>query len=265
MEPSEFDRMLRGALLDAARADWDQALEEAQAEPDFSGRYRRERNRLLRDPFGHAKRKTRPMWQKVLQTAASIVLAAGIGLGGVLAVSPEARAWVVWRMSAAQGEDFAVFTKPEHLDGGLDASRFQPTYIPDGFEVVWEDRAPGAWLELDYEDGAGNYIDYEAVSLSSSVDFSFHLDNEHSDSFEIQINGLPATLMVANTEGYSSYLVWMDGEAGVAYCITATLDREEIIRIAESVTYSKENRHRPVRLNGTVLVLWGPKNKNKKI
>ena len=45
--------------------------------------------------------------------------------------------------------------------------------------------------------------------------------------------------MVANTEGYSSYLVWMDGEAGVAYYITATLDREEIVRIAESVTYNK--------------------------
>ena len=83
----------------------------------------------------------------------------------------------------------------------------------------------------------GNYIDYRAVSLSSSVDFSFHLDNEHSDSFEISVNGLPATLMVANTEGYSSYLVWMDGEAGVAYCITTSLACEEMIQIAESVDY----------------------------
>lgn len=239
MEPFEFDKMLRSALMDAARAEWEQVMEEPQAEPEFSARYLRERKRLLKDPFGYAKRKSRPMWKKVLQTAASIVLVAGIGLGGVLAVSPEARAWVVWRMSVAQGEDFAVFTKPEHMDGLLDASRFQPTYIPDGFEMVWEDRAPDAWLKLDYEDGAGNYIDYRAVSLSSSVDFSFHLDNEHSDSFEISVNGLPATLMVANTEGYSSYLVWMDGEAGVAYCITATLDREELIQIAESVTYNK--------------------------
>lgn len=239
MEPSEFDRMLRGALLDAARADWDQALEEAQAEPEFSAGYRRERKRLLKDPFGFAKRRTRPMWRKALQAAASILLAAGIGLGGVLAVSPEARAWVVWRMSAAQGEDFAVFTKPEHLDGGLDASRFQPTYIPDGFEVVEEWIPNEFYVVLSYEDESGGFIDYECASLSNEGAFDFVIDNEHSDSYEISVNGLPATLMVSNTEGWPSHLVWMDGEAGVAYCITATLDREELIRIAESVTYNK--------------------------
>lgn len=242
MEPFEFDKMLRSALMDAARAEWEQVMEEPQAEPEFSARYLRERKRLLKDPFGYAKRKSRPMWKKVLQTAASIVLVAGIGLGGVLAVSPEARAWVVWQMSVAQGEDFAVFTKPEHLDGLLDASdasRFQPTYIPDGFEVVKEWIPNEFFFVLTYEDESGGYIDYTCASLSSEGAFDFAIDNEHSDSFEIQINGLPATLMVSNTEGWPSHLVWMDGEAGVAYCITATLSREEIIQIAESVAYIK--------------------------
>lgn len=239
MEPFEFDKMLRSALMDAARAEWEQVMEEPQAEPEFSARYLRERKRLLKDPFGYAKRKSRPMWKKVLQTAASIVLVAGIGLGGVLAVSPEARAWVAQQMSVIWGDKFAVFTVSERQEGFADVCNYRPAYIPDGFELVWENSNTNAYIELSYENEAGDYIDFSATSLSNSTTFEFGLDNEHSDSYEISVNGLPATLMITNIEGYPSYLVWMDGEAGVAYCITAALDREELIQIAESVTYNK--------------------------
>ena len=235
MEP--FDKMLRSALMDAARAEWEQVMEEPQPEPEFSARYLRERKRLLKDPFGYAKRKSRPMWKKVLQTAASIVLVAGIGLGGVLAVSPEARAWVAQQMSVIWGDKFAVFTVSERQEGFADVCNYRPAYIPDGFELMKEWIPNEFFIKITYEDEAGDYIYYKCASLSDKGISDFVVDNEHSDSYEIQINGLPATLMLSNIEGWPSHLVWMDGENGVAYCITATLDREELIQIAESVTY----------------------------
>lgn len=237
MEPFEFDKMLRSALMDAAQAEWEQVMEEPQPEPEFSARYLRERKRLLKDPFGYAKRKSRPMWKKVLQTAASIVLVAGIGLGGVLAVSPEARAWVAQQMSVIWGDKFAVFTVSERQEGFADVCNYRPAYIPDGFELVEEWIPNEFYVILSYKDESGGFIDYECVSLSSEGAFGFSVDNEHSDSSEISVNGLPATLMISNTEGYPSYLVWMDGEAGVAYCITTSLACEEMIQIAESVDY----------------------------
>ncbi len=239
MDDSMFDSLLRSALLDATRMEWAHVLEEPQPEPHFSARYLREREKLLKDPFGYAKRKTRPLWKKAVHLAASILLVVGISLGGILAISPEARAWVVEQLSVIWEDKFAFFSAPECQSGTIDISHYQPTYIPDGFELVKE-WVPNEFLfNLIYENDAGNYIYYTCASLSEEGAFDFILDDEHSNSNEIQINGLPATIMISNTEGCPSHLVWMDGEAESAYCITTTVDNVEMIRIAESVNHIK--------------------------
>lgn len=237
MDQSEFDDMLRSALMDAIRLEWAQVLEEPQPEPHFSARYLREREKLLKDPFGYAKRKTRPLWKKAVRLAASVLLVISIGLGGILVISPEARAWVVERLSVIWGDKFAFFSAPGHQGGTIDISHYQPTYIPDGFELVEKWVSNEFFFNYTYENGAGGYIDYMCASLSAEGAFDFMLDDEHSDSDEIQINGLPATIMISNTEGWPNHLVWMDGEVGAAYCITTTVGCEEMIHIGESIAY----------------------------
>ena len=237
MDDSMFDSLLRSALLDATRMEWAHVLEEPQPEPHFSARYLREREKLLKDPFGYAKRKTRPLWKKAVHLAASILLVVGISLGGILAISPEARAWVVEQLSMIWGDKYAFFTVPEHRNEVDDVSHYQPTFIPDGFELIKEDSSSKFFFLLVYKNEAGGYIDYESASLSGSHGFDFIVDNEHCDSYEIQINGKPATLMLSNAKNWPSHLVWIDGEANIAHCITATLDYKELIQIAESVTY----------------------------
>ena len=57
---NHFDDLLRRALMDANLAQFQDALQSADSsEPSFSARYRRERTRLLSDPFGWAKGKRR--------------------------------------------------------------------------------------------------------------------------------------------------------------------------------------------------------------
>lgn len=191
---------------------------------------------MREDPFAYAKRRTRPLWRQAVRIAACILLLAGISLGGFLAVSPEARAWVTQRLSVIWGDKFAFFTAPEHQDRLPDLSQYRPAYIPEGFELVREWAPHEFFFTLTYRDGAGDYIDYNTASLSSSSTFEFIVDSEHSDSREIQINGLPATLLSSHTEGWPSHLLWEDAQAGIAYCITAMLDDETLIRVAESVT-----------------------------
>lgn len=237
MDQSEFDDILRSALMDAIRLEWAHVLEEPQPEPHFSARYLREREKMLKDPFGYAKRKTRPLWKKAVRLAASVLLVISIGLGGVLVISPEARAWVVERLSVIWGDQFAFFRAPKHQGGTIDISHYQPTYIPDGFELVEKWIPNESFSELTYKNMSDDYIYYNCVSLSEAGAFDFMLDDEHSDSDEVQINGLPATIMISNAEGWPSHLVWMDGEVGAAYCITTTVGFEEMIQIGESVAY----------------------------
>ena len=88
------ERMLRHALMEANLERFRDVLDAAE-EPDWSHRYLRNRTRLLADPFGWAKRMARPVWKRAARTAACVLLACLVTLGGLMAVSPPSgrRCW----------------------------------------------------------------------------------------------------------------------------------------------------------------------------
>ena len=88
------ERMLRHALMEANLERFRGVLDAAE-EPDWSHRYLRNRTRLLADPFGWAKRMARPVWKRAARTAACVLLACLVTLGGLMAVSPAVRAAVL--------------------------------------------------------------------------------------------------------------------------------------------------------------------------
>lgn len=82
---TQFDILLRRALMDANLAQYQRALQNTEAkEPDFSPGYLRERMRLLADPWGWMKRreqsgprrKTRLNWKVIALVAALLLLSA---------------------------------------------------------------------------------------------------------------------------------------------------------------------------------------------
>lgn len=83
---------IRRALLDAAALD----LQEADGldVPPFSPAYQRWERKFLRDPDRLVRQARRPRWQKVLRSAACLLLAAVLTFGTVMVVSPSARAAV---------------------------------------------------------------------------------------------------------------------------------------------------------------------------
>ena len=60
---TQFDILLRRALMDANLADCEDVLREAE-DAEFSPRYLRERTRLLADPWGWMRRRARPGWRR---------------------------------------------------------------------------------------------------------------------------------------------------------------------------------------------------------
>lgn len=78
---TQFDMLLRRALMDANLAQYQRALQSAEAaEPDHSPRYLRERMRLLADPQGwgrrRARRRRRVNWRLIAIVAALLLLSA---------------------------------------------------------------------------------------------------------------------------------------------------------------------------------------------
>ena len=104
-------------------------------EPDYSPKYRRERTRLLADPWGWVRRRTRPVWKRAVQAVACVALACAVALGTLMAASPAVRARVAeWVQETFWGAFF----------GGLGQRQQE---IVDGMEIGGETEGEAASKE----------------------------------------------------------------------------------------------------------------------
>lgn len=231
MSASGCDAVLRAALLDALRQDWTEALRGEMPEPTFSRRYQEQRRKLLADPFAYGKRAARPLWRRAVKTAACILLALGISAGAVLTVSPDARAWVQ-QVVVSWFEDHVDLTFDGDMEEGMELSAWEPTYLPEGFEVVDREEREG-YMRIEYGDEEGNAIYLTCMAMDSGSKYSFN--NEDSIPQQVVIQGKEVTLFKAQEEGKKNRLILLDEEAGITYILVSKLDAEELIKIAESV------------------------------
>lgn len=80
MTEEEFDAAMRGVLLDTLKFEWSDFLKDALP-VEMSKRYRRQTHKLLADPWSWVQKKTRPVWKRVLRTAAAVLLVCAVALG----------------------------------------------------------------------------------------------------------------------------------------------------------------------------------------
>ena len=232
MTDVEFRELVRSALLEATRREYAYILEaENLPHPDFSPRYLRERARLLADPFGYARRRARPLWKKAVRTAACILLCAGIAFGGLMAFSPEARAWVA-QIVAEWRETHTEYTFTGAPEPGADVGVWRPGYVPEGFEEVLQIQESNFGHIL-CENQGGENIRFFYASMEQGINFS--MDNEHSKYVQTSVHDCPAELYISNTEGESNHLLWYNENKKTVYQLSSQLDYQELITMAESI------------------------------
>lgn len=145
----QFDEMLRRGLMEANLAQYETVLEKLPDwEIDFSPKYRRERMRLLADPWNWVRRRARPMWKRAARTAACVVLACTVALGALMAVSPTVRAAVTrWFRETFEGYTYYTGSTPEEEEIPPEESfpAFRPTWVPEGYVLaqVYTNGLPG--------------------------------------------------------------------------------------------------------------------------
>ena len=218
---TEWDHLLRSALLEAQRQDWADILED-ETTPQFSRRYLSCRKRLCANPFTYSKRVSRPLWIRAMRFAAGIALILAISAGGILAVSPEARAWVRQVIFEWYDDHFDI----EFVGEGPEKIRpydLEPSYLPEGFEVVMRDDPDDSYCTTVYGNNAG-----EVIFFDRGMDV-IQSDNEHGTFYEITVNGNDAMLKIANDPGGWNAVIWADESVGILFRILSTYDCEELI------------------------------------
>ena len=221
-ESAEELQRIRRALLDAAAADYPQALAAAPADVPPSRAYRRWRRRLLRNPQGLLRKQARPPWARALRGVACAVLALSLTFGAVMMVSPEARAADTYTAYQFHGN---ISQDP--------MPRWVPTNLPEGYTLLHREDF-GTWVEMVYADEhAGQTLQFRYQRLSTGGGWS--LTNRNTTRTEVSVRGLPGHLYTAQ-EGSSHTLVWFDQESGYSFLLSAQLPVEELLAVGEGVT-----------------------------
>ena len=133
-----FDESLRQELMEAALEELEPTLEKLTCwEQERSPRYRRERTRLLTDPWGWAKRRVRPAWKRIARNVACVLLACTVAFGALLAASPTVRAAVsTWlRQITQNGTSTTVTYTSGDPEEAAPALPWRVTWLPEGWTL----------------------------------------------------------------------------------------------------------------------------------
>lgn len=222
------DKMMEEAAEELFQAMLAGLPEEEQCVHQFSERFERKMKRLIR-------RAEHPVFHRVLQQAASIVLVLFLGFATLLAVSPTVRA-AVFGWVQERYEDLTTYYFDGQTQQNPEPAKYELGNLPEGFEEVHR-------KEMDYMT-----IIYYADDLSAQMmsftylhecdSYSHNVDTDDVIAEGVTVNGMSGDFY-QYIDGRSNVLVWFDDATDTLFSISAYLDKDELIELAESTKIKK--------------------------
>ena len=235
MTDLELDKMMRRVLSDAIEFDCGNTIKQ---EIPFvpSRRHQQQMQSMLRNPLNWIKKKTRPLGKQALQWVAVILLVISIGFGGIMAISPTARAAVI-RWFVEWYETHIIYRYiGEDVSGEL--LRYEITELPDGYKETDRIIDP-LWVSVVYEnpDGGIIYLDYNLIQQGGANTFVPGDDAV----IGVTVNQFDGQLFVPLNPESRKMITWIDPNKNIQFLLTANADDAEMLSMAESVSVAKKN------------------------
>ena len=235
MTDEALDLLARRVLLDALHSEWGH---ESETTVTFmpSKKHQQQVRDMLADPQGWCKRKLRPAWKTALRRVAAFFLTALVGVSAWLAVDTQAREAFFGWVKEAYEHSIVYRIMPTGTAEVL--PHCELTYLPKGF---------GAWPEI-YEDETLYTCIYEDSATGSDFIIFFMLLNgelqtellTNQQPEHLLINGVNAEYYGPSEESDTSNLLWIDEEMGVFCTLQGLIPKEEMLRIAEGMEFSRK-------------------------
>lgn len=227
MTDQELDRLMRHVLMDGIGQEAEQTSQQDIPAFQPSPRYQRQMAAMQRDPLAWTRKKQRPAWKKWAQTAAALLLAAGLGL----AASPTARADIV-RLAVEWSQNRASF-----VYSGPDVEGELPCYVlgdlPEGFvQTGWQRLGP-AMAAADYEsnDGGYLYLDYSYMQQGGGT----FIDMDEGEVIQTQVNGMKGYFFQdADPEAFD-ILTWTDTRQNIQFTLGGCMDLDQALALAKGL------------------------------
>ena len=237
MTDQELDTLMRRVLLDSLKLDLEGA---AGGELPFNPtpRFQRQMTAMLANPLKWARKRARPLWKNVAQKAAVILLVFSLSLGSLMAVSPTVRAAVVrWVTEWYETHVVYRFSGEQIAD---EMPQYEVTDLPEGYaeteRVEWPSYVSIIYQNVNDENASWIYLQYIYMQQGASSNFGI----ENADIIPVTVNGLEGQLyLTRDTEGADSTITWIVPDENMLFAVSAALNANDILHIAESVSLSK--------------------------
>lgn len=230
MTDKELDAFMGKVLLDAVA--YDEGRIGKKIPYKASAQHRHQMRTMLKDPLRWARERGKPVWKRVLQTAAVILLMLSLGLGSVMLASPTARATIV-RWVTEWYETHIVFRYAGE-DAQGETSQYELGELPEGFVENPERQFIGAGMTSHfYENEKGDVILFEYIYMQQGSSSGASTENAYVVS--VSINRCEGLLVIPKEENSNSMLMWFDPEHNLQFTLDAPLGQEDILHMAESV------------------------------
>lgn len=217
-------------VMDEEEAELEKEM--AGVEPHvFSEAFEKKMEKLLQDET--PKQTSGRKLQKTTQYAAVLIII-GLLIGGIVfctsdhasasKIGVEIREWLENAFTVEEGDT-------TRKDEGVLFEESQIGYLPEGFEKVEED-VKFSYVMYRYQNDTDDYIIIKVWrdKIESGID-----NNEIGQEIGLNADGLEYCFVnKEKTEG--NILTWMDAEDAF-YIINSTLDKEEILKIMDSISY----------------------------
>lgn len=213
------------------------ALEKSLPDPaecvapfDYSQDFLDKMDKLIR------KARRRDTVRLVTQRVASVLLAVLIGASAWLTVDAEARAAFVSWVREVYEDSFVYRYFGEKPDEGL--QEYEITALPEGYELVIADCRDDKHVKI-YQ-GTDGKVMLVYHQYFDDRDYIVINESEFSCTWEqVRVNDNDGDFYQYHNEKYANELFWINEETRVAFQLSAFMDRDEMIRIAESIQIKK--------------------------
>lgn len=240
MTDRELDRMMQRVLLDAIKRDCEKETDDVPAFKP-TRHYQRQIAAMLKDPLKWERRRARPLWKNVAQKAAVILLVFSLSLGSLMAVSPTVRAAVVrWVTEWYETHVVYRFSGEQITD---EMPKYEVTNLPEGYaeieRVEWPSYVSIIYQNVNDENASWIYLQYIYMQQGASGNFEI----ENADIIPVTVNGLEGQLYLnRDAEGADSTITWIIPDENILFAVSAALNTDDILHIAESVSLSKTEK-----------------------
>ena len=235
MTDEELDVLMRRVLIDAIKID---EAEEDDSTINFepSPQYQRQIKAMLKDPLGWARKKSRPIWKTVVQRVAMILLVISLGFGTLMITSPTARAaFIRWVTEWYETHVTYRYIEESTL---TDMPRYEISDLPEGYEE-YQKVEKSNYVQIIYQNDTDRkriYLRYIHMQRGSAIDFV----TDNLEVISLTVNGMIGELFLSyEPEKVRNTVTWIDTNNNLQFVLDAPFEKEEILRIAESVVLEK--------------------------